>query len=78
VKSILILDDNEERIADFTKAVRQLGDGYEVKILRNAHSMCKESEPCFQRRFWCRWIMIHRAALSTFASEKGKFLSVRR
>ena len=45
--TILILEDNEERIADFTQAVRQLGDGYEVKFWREAHSMCKDCEAFF-------------------------------
>lgn len=42
MKTILILEDYEERIADFTQAVRQLGDGYEVNLWRDAHSMCRE------------------------------------
>ncbi len=47
MKTILVLEDNEERIADFIKAVRQLGDGYEVKFWRDAHSMCRECEASF-------------------------------
>ena len=47
VKTILILEDNEGRIADFTQAVRQLGDDYAVKFWRDAHSMCKECEAFF-------------------------------
>ena len=47
MKTIVILEDNEERIAHFTEAVQQLGDGYEVKFWRDAHSMCKECEAFF-------------------------------
>jgi ADP-ribosylglycohydrolase len=46
-RNILILEDNDERIADFTKAVKQLGDGYEVKFWRDALSMCQECEAFF-------------------------------
>lgn len=44
---ILILEDNDERIADFTTAVKQLGDNYELKFWRDAPSMCKECEVFF-------------------------------
>jgi ADP-ribosylglycohydrolase len=47
MKTILILEDNEERIADFTKAVGQLGNGYELKVWRDAHSMRAECEAFF-------------------------------
>lgn len=47
MKTILILEDNEERIADFRKAAGQLGDGYELKLWRDAHSMCAECESSF-------------------------------
>lgn len=47
MKTILILEDNEERIAAFQKAVGQLGDGYGLKIWRDAHSMCAECEAFF-------------------------------
>src|SRR5271165_5964318 len=43
-RTVLILEDNDERIADFGKAVRQLGDGFELKLWRDAHSMCAECE----------------------------------
>jgi ADP-ribosylglycohydrolase len=46
-RTILILEDNDERIADFTKAVHELGDSYEVKFWRDVHSMCKECEAFF-------------------------------
>jgi len=47
MKTILILEDNEERIAAFRKAVAALGREYEVKVWRDAHSMRKECEACF-------------------------------
>jgi ADP-ribosylglycohydrolase len=47
MKTILILEDNEERIADFTKAIGQLGNGYELKVWRDAHSMRAECEVFF-------------------------------
>jgi ADP-ribosylglycohydrolase len=47
MKTILILEDNEERIADFTKAVGQLGNRYELKVWQDAHSMRAECEEFF-------------------------------
>lgn len=47
MKTILILEDNDERIADFTKAVEHLGNGYELKLWRDAHSMRAECEAFF-------------------------------
>ena len=47
MNTILILEDNDDRIADFTRAVKQLGNGYEAKFWRDAHSMCKECEVYF-------------------------------
>lgn len=47
MKTILILEDNEERISDFRKAVSQLRDGYELKVWRDAHSMRAECEAFF-------------------------------
>jgi ADP-ribosylglycohydrolase len=47
MKTILILEDNEERIADFKKAIHQLGNGYELKVWRDAHSMRAECEALF-------------------------------
>jgi len=47
MKTILILEDNEERIAAFRKAVAALGDGFEVKVWRDAPSMIAESETFF-------------------------------
>jgi ADP-ribosylglycohydrolase len=47
MKTILILEDNDDRITDFKKAVHQLGDGYALKIWRDAHSMRAECEALF-------------------------------
>src|SRR5882672_9986026 len=47
MKTILILEDNDERIAGFTEALGQFGDGYELKVWRDAHSMCTECEALF-------------------------------
>jgi ADP-ribosylglycohydrolase len=47
MKTILILEDNDERIAGFQKVVRSLGPDYEMKIWRDAHSMMAECELCF-------------------------------
>src|SRR5215470_16961129 len=47
MKTILILEDNEERIADFTRGVGQLGNGYELKVWQDAHSMRAECEAFF-------------------------------
>jgi hypothetical protein len=41
-KTILILEDNDERIAAFQKAVAALGSDFEVKIWRDAPSMIAE------------------------------------
>jgi ADP-ribosylglycohydrolase len=46
-RTILILEDNEERIANFKTAVAQLGSDFDVKFWRDAHSMCKECEKSF-------------------------------
>src|SRR5258708_22955189 len=47
MKTILILEDNEERIADFRKAASQLGDGYELRVWRDTHAMRAECERFF-------------------------------
>jgi ADP-ribosylglycohydrolase len=47
MKTILVLEDNEERVADFRKAASQLGEGYELKLWRDAQSMCAECETFF-------------------------------
>jgi ADP-ribosylglycohydrolase len=47
VKTILILEDNDERIAAFEKAVAALGSDFALKIWRDAYSMCAECEAFF-------------------------------
>lgn len=45
--TILILEDNDERIAAFEKTVVALGDGFELKVWRDAPSMIAECEEFF-------------------------------
>ena len=45
--SILILEDNDERITAFQRAVASLGSGFKLKIWRDAHSFCAECEGLF-------------------------------
>jgi ADP-ribosylglycohydrolase len=47
MKTILILEDNEERIAAFKRAIPQLGDGYDLRIWREAYVMRHECEAFF-------------------------------
>jgi len=47
MKTILILEDNDERIAGFQKAVAELGDGFDLKIWRDAPSMIAECAEFF-------------------------------
>ena len=47
MKTILILEDNEDRIAAFKRAVARLGDGFELKIWHDAPSMIAECEQYF-------------------------------
>lgn len=47
MKAILILEDNDERIAAFQKAAATLGEGFELKVWRDAPSMCAECERYF-------------------------------
>lgn len=47
MKTILILEDNEERITAFRRAINQLGEGYELKVWRDAPSMIAECEAFF-------------------------------
>ena len=42
MRSILLLEDNAERIAGFHAAVAKLGDGFELRVWRDAHSMIAE------------------------------------
>jgi ADP-ribosylglycohydrolase len=47
MKTILILEDNEERIAAFQNAVANFGDGFELKVWPDAPSMMAECEAFF-------------------------------
>jgi ADP-ribosylglycohydrolase len=47
MKTILILEDNDERIEAFQKTVAALGDGFELKVWRDAPSMIAECETYF-------------------------------
>jgi len=47
MKTILILEDNDERIAGFQKTVAELNDSFELKIWRDAHSMIAECAEFF-------------------------------
>lgn len=47
MKTILILEDNDQRIAAFQKAVAALGDDFELKVWRDAPSMMAECESFF-------------------------------
>jgi len=47
MKTILLLEDNDERIAAFQQTVATLGDGFAVKIWRDAPSMIAECEVYF-------------------------------
>src|ERR1051325_11387807 len=44
---ILILEDNDERIAAFKKTVATLGPDFELKVWRDVSSMCAECEEYF-------------------------------
>ena len=46
MKTILILEENDDRIAAFRKTVAQLGD-FELKLWRDAPSMIAECETFF-------------------------------
>lgn len=47
MKTILLLEDNDDRIAAFEKTVAALGEGFGVKIWRDAPSMIAECEAFF-------------------------------
>src|SRR5262245_19470561 len=47
MKTILILEDNDERIAAFRKAVEELGSDFELKVWTDAPSMIAECEASF-------------------------------
>jgi len=46
-RTILILEDNDERIAGFQKTVAELNGSFELKIWRDAHSMTAECAEFF-------------------------------
>jgi len=46
-RKILILEDNDERIAGFQKTASELGPDCELKVWRDAHSMIRECEQFF-------------------------------
>src|SRR5437588_2970782 len=47
MKTILILEDNDERIAAFERTITALGDDFESKVWRDAPTMCAECEAYF-------------------------------
>ena len=47
MKTILILEDNDERIASFQKTVAAFGEGFELKVWKDAPSMIAECEAFF-------------------------------
>ncbi len=47
MKTVLILEDNDERIAAFQQAVGTLGSGFDLKVWRDAPSMIAECETFF-------------------------------
>src|SRR2546422_994729 len=47
MKTILILEDNDERIAAFQRTVAALGDGFELNVWRDAPSMIAECAAFF-------------------------------
>ncbi len=47
MKTVLILEDNDDRIAAFRKAIAGVGRGFEVKVWRDAHAMTAECEAFF-------------------------------
>src|SRR5580698_736339 len=47
MKTILILEDNGERIAGFEAVVAKLGERFELKLWRDAHAMINECDKYF-------------------------------
>jgi ADP-ribosylglycohydrolase len=47
MKTILILEDNDERVAAFQKAIATMGEGFKLKLWRDAPSMVAECEKFF-------------------------------
>jgi hypothetical protein len=46
LKTILLLEDNDERIAGFKSAVHELGEDWQVRIWHDAPTMIAECEDC--------------------------------
>jgi len=47
MKTLLILEDNEERIAAFQRTIAALGDGFDLKLWRDAPTMIAECDQFF-------------------------------
>jgi ADP-ribosylglycohydrolase len=47
MKTLLLLEDNAERITAFEAVVRQLGEDWQMRVWRDAHAMIAECEGCF-------------------------------
>jgi hypothetical protein len=47
-RTILMLEDNDDRIAGFEKAVAVLGSGFDLKVSRDAPSMIRECADFFR------------------------------
>jgi len=47
MKTLLLLEDNTERIAAFEAVVGQLGNDWQIRVWRDAHTMIAECEDCF-------------------------------
>jgi hypothetical protein len=50
-ETILILQENDEIIAAFQKTIATTGDGFELKVWRNATSQCAGCEEYFHSGF---------------------------
>ncbi|MGH7991879.1 MAG: ADP-ribosylglycohydrolase family protein [Limisphaerales bacterium] len=48
MKTILLLEDNDERIAGFKSAVHELGEDWQMRVWRDAPTMLAECEDCFE------------------------------
>src|SRR5690348_6792763 len=48
-KKLLLLEDNDERIAAFRTAVAMLGEDWELEIWRDAPAMLAQCEACFEQ-----------------------------
>lgn len=51
VKTLLLLEDNEERIAAFESALRELGDDWQMRVWRDAQTMASECEDYFDTTY---------------------------